>query len=159
MKTRHSRIAAAVPAAFLCSLLAAKCIRPIPASPPQHGLAVAYSASPAVASLFERACQDCHSNNTVWPWYSKIAPISWMVISDVEQGRGFLNLSNWNRYSKGQRLGFLASMAAVSSEERMPPASYTLLHPEARLSALERRQLAQWAKMEGKRLRSAGRKG
>lgn len=145
--------AAALTAGVVCSVVAAKCIRPIPANPPTHGLAVAKSAPAPVAHLLERACVDCHSNDTVWPWYAQAAPVSWMVISDVEKGRRFLNFSEWDGYSKGRKLGYLAAIASAT-KSRMPPQTYTMLHPDARLTGTERQELADWAKLEMRHVRT-----
>jgi mono/diheme cytochrome c family protein len=91
--------------------------------------------SPATASLVTAACSDCHSNRTEWPWYSNIAPMSWLVQRDVDGGRRALNFSEMNR-------GQVADEAAgkVSSGE-MPPFTYTIIHPDARLSDADRAAL------------------
>lgn len=93
--------------------------------------------SPATRALADRACFDCHSNQTRWPWYSDVAPMSWLVQSHVDEGREVLNFSAWNRAQSE------ADEAAETVREgEMPPRSYLLLHPEARLTAAERDQLA-----------------
>ena len=93
--------------------------------------------SSTTRALAERACFDCHSNQTRWPWYSHVAPMSWFVQSHVDEGRGVLNFSDWGRGNSE------ADEAAETVREReMPPRSYTLLHPEARLTDGEREQLA-----------------
>lgn len=92
---------------------------------------------PATRALAERACFDCHSNRTSWPWYSHVAPASWMVQAHVDEGREVLNFSQWNRSFEEAD-----EAAEVVLEGEMPPASYLLLHPEARLSDSERDQLA-----------------
>ncbi|MDQ7030952.1 MAG: heme-binding domain-containing protein [Ardenticatenia bacterium] len=85
--------------------------------------------------LARRACFDCHSNETVWPWYSNIAPISWLVRHDVDEGRRELNFSEWHRFQEADEL------VEVIQEGEMPPAYYVLLHPGARLSPEEREAL------------------
>ena len=93
--------------------------------------------SSTTRTLAERACFDCHSNQTRWPWYSHVAPMSWLVQSHVDEGRQVLNFSDWNRGNSE------ADEAAEAVREReMPPRSYLLLHPEARLTDAEREQLA-----------------
>lgn len=93
--------------------------------------------SPTTRALAERACFDCHSNQTQWPWYSNVAPMSWLVQNHVDEGRGVLNFSEWSRGNSE------AGEAAETVRERqMPPRSYVLLHPEARLTDAEREQLA-----------------
>lgn len=92
--------------------------------------------APATHDLAARACLDCHSNETKWPWYSNIAPVSWVVSRHIDEGREVLNLSEMNRtYEEA------GEAAEVVEEGEMPPAYYTLLHPEARLSPAETAQL------------------
>jgi hypothetical protein len=96
--------------------------------------------------LARRACFDCHSNETVWPWYSNIAPVSWLILRDVEEGRGVINFSEWsppvtNRSESGGR-GGSQEIAEVILEGEMPPLQYLPLHPDAILSQAERQQLA-----------------
>ena len=87
--------------------------------------------------LFDRACADCHSNYTKWPWYSKIAPISWAVVHHVDEGREHFNISTWGVQKKNK-----GDEAAEELEEgEMPLKSYVLAHPEAKLTANETRQL------------------
>jgi mono/diheme cytochrome c family protein len=87
--------------------------------------------------LTVRACFDCHSNETTWPWYSNIAPLSWLIQRDVDEGREHLNFSEWNRR---QRSG---ESAETVREGEMPPPYYTVTHPNARLSDAEMQALAQ----------------
>ena len=93
--------------------------------------------SPQTRALAKRACFDCHSNQTVWPWYSYMAPVSWLVYRDVMQGRSRLNFSEWNR---PQNAGLEASEQLLSGE--MPPSFYLPLHPSAQLTDAEKQQLA-----------------
>lgn len=86
--------------------------------------------------LAVRACFDCHSNETEWPWYSNVAPISWLVQRDVEEGREELNYSEWNRAQEGEE------SAETVREGSMPLRSYLLTHPEARLTDAELTALA-----------------
>ncbi len=89
--------------------------------------------SPQTRASFMLACGDCHSNETVWPWYSSIAPISWLVQHDVDEGREYLNISEW-----GTREFEAEEAAEVYKEGEMPPVQYYPTHPDARLSATER---------------------
>jgi Haem-binding domain len=93
--------------------------------------------SPATRALAVRACFDCHSNSTTWPWYSNIAPISWLVQRDVNDGRSALDFSDWLRAQDGAD----DAVEAVRSGS-MPPWYYKLMHSNARLSAAERDRLA-----------------
>jgi mono/diheme cytochrome c family protein len=83
------------------------------------------------------ACFDCHSNLTTWPWYSNVAPVSWLVYRDVKDGRAELNFSEWNLPQDGA-----GDAAEAVRSGSMPPWQYKLLHPKSRLSAAERDALA-----------------
>lgn len=94
--------------------------------------------SPATRALAVRACFDCHSNETVWPWYSNLAPASWLVARDVSEARGYLNFSDWLPGDVD-----LDDLEEVVAGGEMPPAQYKLLHPGARLTGAEGQQLLQ----------------
>jgi hypothetical protein len=105
-----------------------------PADPSSTYEAVARP-SPQVASLVRRACYDCHSHNTVWPWYSRIAPVSWLVADDVNEGRRKLNFSQWSLLSADMSRSRLREACEEVREGGMPLWFYRLMHPEARLTA------------------------
>ena len=86
--------------------------------------------------LFEDACADCHSNETEWPWYSNIAPQSWLVQRDVDAGREELNLSELDREQDE-----IKDLIEVIADDEMPPQRYTFLHPDARLSESEKQRM------------------
>jgi mono/diheme cytochrome c family protein len=92
--------------------------------------------SAATRELAVRACFDCHSNETNWAWYSNIAPVSWLIQHDVDEGRETLNWSEWSPESEGDE------SAETVLEGSMPPRKYTLLHPDARLTDQEIASLA-----------------
>lgn len=92
--------------------------------------------SPRTRQLAQRACFDCHSNETRWPWYTQIAPFSWLVQYDVDEGREHLNFSEWDQ---SQDHG--GDAAEEFAEGEMPPKPYLLLHSEARLKGEEREAL------------------
>jgi hypothetical protein len=124
--------------AGLLILIAGLAIRALPhaghANPPV--LAEPPWNAPLTRALAARACFDCHSNETVWPWYAAIAPISWLVERDVRDGRRALNFSEWTRPQKE------AGEAAQSVREgEMPPWLYVIPRPAARLSSSERQVL------------------
>lgn len=102
-------------------------------------------ASPAVREVLRRACDDCHSNRSVWPWYSGIAPISWLIARDVREGREELNTSTWNRLDASERAEALQESWEEVEDGEMPPWFYLPLHPEARLSDVDRALLREWA--------------
>jgi hypothetical protein len=104
--------------------------------------------------ILNRSCRDCHSMATEWPWYARIAPVSWLVSDDVDKGREFLNFSKWDSYSKGQKMAFLAAMASATAQDRMPPQRYLVLHPEAKLSDADRQILKSWSRSEFRRVKS-----
>ncbi|RNA64375.1 cytochrome C [Prosthecochloris sp. ZM_2] len=87
--------------------------------------------------LFFKACRDCHSNETLWPWYANIAPASWLAQFDVDHGREYLNVSEWGRPEKNEG----DESAEMVQEGKMPPFFYLPLHPEANLSDEEKREL------------------
>jgi mono/diheme cytochrome c family protein len=91
---------------------------------------------PRTRELFFRACKDCHSNQTEWPWYSFVSPASWLVQRDVEEGRSHFNVSEWGR---AENHGDEAAKLVRGGE--MPPWFYLPAHPEARLSDREREEL------------------
>jgi mono/diheme cytochrome c family protein len=97
--------------------------------------AAAFAPGPGL-ELARGACFDCHSNETEWPWYTNIAPSSWLVQRDVDEGRASLNFSEWDRPQ-----GEPDEMLEVIRDGDMPPTSYTLIHPEARLSDADRATL------------------
>jgi len=98
-------------------------------------------APPAVREILRRACYDCHSHETRWPWYSRVAPVSWLVAHDVFEGRRHLNLSAWNRYDAEKRRKKLDELWEQVDEGDMPLWFYVPLHPEARLSEADREAL------------------
>ena len=94
--------------------------------------------APDTRALARQACFDCHSNETEWPAYASFAPASWLVQRDVNEGRAVLNFSEWQRPQEEAR-----EAAEEVSEGEMPPAAYTWIHAQARLSAADRRRLAE----------------
>jgi len=92
--------------------------------------------APATRTLAVRACYDCHSNETVWPWYSHVAPVSWLAQRDVDEGRRKLNFSEWDRPQKEAR-----ESAKTVRKGEMPPWFYVLIHPDARFTAAETQAL------------------
>ena len=98
-----------------------------------------------VREILQRACRDCHSENTVWPWYAQLPVISSQIHNDVKEGRSFMNLSKWNDYTEGQRRGFRTAMGAVVQSGLMPPPKYLWLHRDTRLSDEDRKVIRAWA--------------
>ncbi len=103
------------------------------------------STSPEVKAVLKRACYDCHSYETVWPGYSQVAPVSWLLAWDVREGREELNFSTWNRYGQKKRNKMIKEIWEEVEEGEMPPWFYLPLHPEAGLSDQDRGVLKEWA--------------
>jgi len=97
--------------------------------------------SPRTRELAKQACFDCHSNETVWPWYSNIAPVSWLVTWDVDGGRKRLNFSEWPQLPAGGAAAVGAEAADKVDGGEMPPLQYKLIHGGARLSDAEKQEL------------------
>lgn len=97
-----------------------------------------------VSRVFERACQDCHSNQTVWPWYSHVAPASWLLANHVKEGRRELNFSEWGQYQARRRDRKLKEICDQVQRGKMPQASYTFLHPQAKLGDQDKQAICAW---------------
>ena len=93
-----------------------------------------------------RACGNCHSNHTDWPWYSHVAPVSWWIARHVREGREKLDFSEWETYSTMQKRDKLESMCGLISTGRMPPRMYTAMHPEAKLTDENKKAVCAWVK-------------
>jgi hypothetical protein len=106
---------------------------------PPPGIQVAWD-SPRTLELARRACFNCHSNETEWPWYSSIAPLSWRIQHHVTEGREKLNFTAFDAASKDMAEAAGEAAETVTKCE-MPPQDYLLMHPEARLNAEEKRAL------------------
>jgi hypothetical protein len=106
-----------------------------------------------IAAMLRAACYDCHSHETRWPWYSRIAPISWQIADDVKVGRMSLNLSDWptNDLRAAKKLG---SMSEEIGYENMPMKKYILIHADARFTETQRKELTDWLDAEAKRLKA-----
>jgi cytochrome c len=108
-----------------------------------------------VRNVLLTKCADCHSSNTHWPLYSRMAPASWLMEYDVAEARSHLNLSQWRQYSTENQIELLARMASQARSGQMPPRQYLLLHPKTRLTAEEQDLLYGWAKSERKQLKQS----
>ena len=108
--------------------------------------------SPQVMATLMRSCQDCHSEATHYPWYSYVAPISWLINRDVQRGRERLNFSKWHEYSVIQRERHLSDIANQVQDRGMPLSIYTLVHRDAKLSAADIEAIFQWTQEERTRL-------
>jgi len=94
--------------------------------------------------IFKRSCYDCHSNETKWPWYSYVAPISWSVWDHVEQGRRAVNFSEWQNYTEDQKLKIKKGVFRTA-RNTMPLSQYTFIHTDAKMSEKDIKNLRDWA--------------
>lgn len=105
--------------------------------------ALEMKASPEIMAIFKRSCYSCHSNETVLPWYSHIAPVSWTISRHVDLGRKWLNFSIWESYTaeeKDKKMGEIYNAVFVA----MPLKDYVSMHPEAELTSDERKMIREW---------------
>ena len=93
-----------------------------------------------------RACYDCHSGETRWPIWAYVAPVSWLVVRDVERGRNVLNFSDWAEYDRSRRIALRTMIGLVTASHRMPLWYYLTLHPGASLSDAELVALEAWSR-------------
>jgi hypothetical protein len=130
-------------------------IRPERSNPPvDQSLAIAALAvfTPPVSNVIKTSCFDCHSNETRWPWYSDVAPGSWLVADDVTTGRRHLNFSEWGKYPKSKKVLKLGQIYEQVSKGEMPLPKYLYMHPDAKLSAADRDSILSWTEGERDRL-------
>jgi mono/diheme cytochrome c family protein len=106
----------------------------------------------AVLAIIQRSCADCHSEATRYPWYSHVAPVSFLVVSDVAGGREHLNLSRWSEYPAIRRMRSLSEIANQVKDGEMPLWQYILIHRDAKLSAADVEAIFQWTQTERARL-------
>ena len=104
-----------------------------------------FDAPPAVRDIVVRACADCHSEETKWPWYSNLPPVSWQIRADVDNARAVMDLSHWNEYSDEERHDFATEIARATRVHVMPPPKYLWMHHDAKLSNAELDLLKGWA--------------
>jgi hypothetical protein len=132
---------------FIAGIIIIQFIRPArinPSSDLSVSLEHHFPLPSMVQTSLQGACYDCHSNTTRWPWYSEFAPGSWLVADDVKQGRRHLNFSEWGLYSKNKQYLKLGQIYEEVTKGEMPPGTYTILHPSAKLSAVQRDSIASW---------------
>jgi hypothetical protein len=122
--------------------------------PVRNDFIAAAGPPPGVAASLRAACFDCHSDETTWPLYSRVAPVSWLIASDVNEGRKHLNLSDWPA-EPARAAKQLDRINEVIDYREMPPKKYTLLHPDARLSDARRKDVLDWTEAAADKLRGA----
>lgn len=135
------RIGIAIIVAIAAMVILGHFVESIPANSPANG---GLDAPPVVAALLRDSCADCHSNQTRWPWYSRLPPVSWLVARDVVRGRQELNFSEWGSYFPQTRRRKLQWMERALISENMPPLLYRMIHPSSRLSESDRDAIVNW---------------
>jgi cytochrome c len=120
-----------------------------------HLLAGAQIPEP-LRELVEHKCGNCHSEAVDWPFYSRVAPVSWLLEHDVLEAREHMNLSRWETYSNQEKSDLLSRLAAKTRSGEMPPARYTAIHGDSKLLSKERDSLYEWARAERRRLKTEG---
>jgi len=151
MKKKLKWILVALAVAFAL----AQFVNPARTNPPVvRDLLATNAPPPHVAALLRAACYDCHSHETMWPWYAHVAPASWLIISDVNEGRHHLDLSDWPAGEPVRAAKKLDRMSEAIGYRQMPPTKYTLIHANARLTDADRKELTGWLDAESERLRA-----
>jgi hypothetical protein len=130
----------------LLAVIGSQLVRPDRDNP---AVAAAHSLLPKVPAdvraILERSCRDCHSNETRWPIYSQVAPLSWMLASHVHGGRDRFNYSDWTTYDSDEQDKLLGGICSLPRRGRMPLPSYLLIHRDARLSPADVAILCTWS--------------
>ncbi|KUO60005.1 hypothetical protein APF79_09540 [bacterium BRH_c32] len=97
-----------------------------------------------IMEILKKSCYDCHSNETVWPWYSKVAPVSWLVADDVEKGRKHLNFSTFESLDTSVKFKKKDEILEEVQNGEMPLDIYTLMHPTSSLEILQKAKIEKW---------------
>jgi len=132
-------------------------IRPARTNPPvdeSRTISAHTHLTPEAAAILNRSCNDCHSNQTRWPWYTNVAPISWFVINHVNDGRRQMNFSDWAQYDRSEQENYLRKICREVKSGDMPIHSYLWLHGDAKPSSEDVKILCDWANAESQRLSS-----
>jgi cytochrome c5 len=144
--------------AILLLFVAAQAYRPDLSGPPADeakSMRATARLTPEVGAIFDRACNDCHSSKTDWPWYSQVAPVSWWLKRHVDEGRHQLSFSEWGTYPRRKVSVKLKEICEQVEAGEMPLKSYLLMHPAAKLSDEDRKLICEWTEQERKRTAAA----
>lgn len=128
-------------------LVVAQIVRPTMSNPPidpKSEISASVAVPAEVSAILSRSCNDCHSNRTVWPWYSNVAPVSWLVAYDVREGRSTLNFSEWGARNPEKNREMLGEICKEVTEKEMPGSIYPLMHPGTRLSDADIQTVCRW---------------
>lgn len=104
-----------------------------------------YAMSAEIGSLLKTACYDCHSNNTNYPWYADIQPVAWWLNHHIVEGKSELNFSEFGAYTLKKQAHKLEEVAELVENGKMPLSSYTIIHNNAKLNDLQKKQIVDWA--------------
>ena len=140
-------------ASILVAIQFANPARTNPPVTPGRGFLASNAPPPEVAAILRDACYDCHSDETRWPWYSRVAPVSWFVANHVKDGRRHLNFSDWPNGESLREVQKLRHIRGQVSSGKRPLPSYTWIHTSARLSADQRDRLPARRRQPGPRRR------
>lgn len=133
-------------------------VRPAHTNPPvdpRAALGEGIQVEPHARDVLNRSCMDCHSHRTVWPWYSNVAPVSWLLVSDVNEGREELNFSAWGQYPPRKQAKLLRETCEEVREGKMPPWYYVAMHRGSAVSAAEANVLCGWVERARQQLPAA----
>jgi hypothetical protein len=136
--SKRLRLVAIIITGLIVAFAAAQLIRPERTNPtidPIHSIQAKAGTSTAFVAVLRRACSDCHSNETVWSRYTEVAPASWLIAYGVAEGRKAVNFSDWTAYPAERQRELLVEACQDATSGKMPGSAYTMLRPEARLSA------------------------
>jgi hypothetical protein len=155
MKVQNTSRAKRLLVVCVVAVIVIQFLGPARTNPPvvaSHTIGSRVQIPPRIADIMDRACMDCHSHETRWPWYSRVAPVRWWLVQNVNDGRNTLDLSEWTQYRPTYAGATLGSMALATKSGLMPPAAYRALHPSVRLSAEEIKEFSDWAEAERLRI-------
>ncbi len=147
MNIARTKVVVAVLAVFLVFIQFVQPRRTNPSSIASRGISAHVQIPEKTIATLRKGCGDCHSNQTVWPWYSHVAPFSWIVVDDVKQGRRHLNFDDWEAQENPKEANeHLVDICKEIQQKGMPPFSYSILHPQSGLSAEEITSVCSWSK-------------
>lgn len=121
-------------------------------------LAAATEVPLEISEIFARSCNDCHSNQTDWRWYTRVAPVSWFTVGHVTEGRAELNFSEWGKYGTRMKQTRLKAICSLVESKAMPLESYVWAHPTARLSPAEIEKICAWSSAESEKIAAVSEK-